>query len=86
VKTKEATVDVFRRIYDSYGDGCSLELRPWPDSPETALELHTHDEESKKYYGDLRLTMNLDFAEALANALLAAVAELRSAPMRNTAK
>lgn len=75
---KNATVDVIRRIYDSNANGEYLEIRPWPDSPADVLELHVPDADSKKSYGEFHVTMNLDFAEALGQALLAAAAELRS--------
>lgn len=73
---EKAEIDVIRRVYAPFADGQFIELRPWPDSPKDTLELIT-DGANAEYFGQIHLSMNLDFAEALGRALLASVKDLR---------
>lgn len=74
---EKAEIDVIRRVFAPHSDGNYLEVRPWPDSPKDTLELRV-TKECEEYFGPLSLSLNVEFAEALARALLASVTDLRN--------
>lgn len=63
---------MIRRVFDEYGDGACLEVGPWPDAPDTALEIRTVSDDSVKYYGKVNITISRKCAKALGEALIAA--------------
>ena len=70
-------IDVIRRVY-AKGEKAFLEVRPWPDAPDTAIELHSSGEVNEEYWGKFFLTLSKSDAQALGEALIAAANELRS--------
>lgn len=68
------STEVFRKIWDDE-DGCYLQVGPDGDSLDL-VELRTVDEESKKYYGDIRIAMWPDQARQVAAALIACADEM----------
>jgi hypothetical protein len=71
---KKVEVDVIRRIFVEHGDGAFLEVGPDEDIGPPCIEVRTTDQVSEDYFGKVKLSMDRELAEALGNALLAAVA------------
>ncbi len=71
------STEVNRRIYnDDYG--VFIEVGPDADGLGGLVEVRTIDAESKKHYGELRLTIDPEMAKQLAFALLKAADEVSS--------
>jgi hypothetical protein len=68
------STEVVRKIWDDE-DGVYYQVGPDGDSLDL-VELRTVDEESKKFYGDVRLTMHPLQARQVAAALLACADEM----------
>jgi hypothetical protein len=56
-------------LYVTNEDGAHLEIKPDPDAPTFGIILHTPDEKSKQWFGDIRLLLSHDEASALGKAL-----------------
>lgn len=82
--TKEETkmsnqweIESFQRLYDNLSDcAACFEFRVCPDFPEN-LMIHTPDEESKDYYGNIRISMPLEQAEKFHAALGKQIQEMK---------
>lgn len=68
--------DVIRRVWVENEDA-HLEIRPFPDAPDTALEITTASHAgSKSWFGDICITMSPEYAKELGKALIAAADEM----------
>jgi hypothetical protein len=68
------STEVVRKVYDDE-DGVYIQVGPDGDGLDL-VELRVSDEESKKYYGDVRITLYPAQARLLADALLACADEM----------
>lgn len=78
---KHTYTDTIRRVYPEDGDGASLEVKPYPDAPDTALVIDiSRDETSKEWFGsDIRnCSMSPGFARALGLCLIRAADEMEN--------
>ena len=58
------------RLYVPNENGACLEILPDPDTPDFGIMLHTPDEVSKKWFGDIRMTFMPEDAKELGKVLL----------------
>lgn len=65
------TLDVHRRVYDDK-EGTCIEVRPCPDNPTDFVEIHTPDDKSKEYYGEIRFSLPKGMTRVLGAALISA--------------
>jgi len=63
--------DVTRRVWVENESAC-LHIQPYPDAPDTALEIATLTNDSITYFGKVSIVMSKDYARALGEALIAA--------------
>ena len=68
-------VETTRRVWGK--DGGFVEIGPWPDAPDSFLELRTVEGESRDYFGPLSLSMSLDLARRIGMSLIAAADEMQ---------
>lgn len=64
------TTEILRRIWDDE-EGVCFEVRPDQDGL-GVIELHTTDDKSSEYYGQVRFTIDKDMARQIGAALIAA--------------
>jgi len=64
------TTEIIRRVWDDE-DGVYFEIRPDQDGL-GVIELHTPDEKSQKYYGNVRFSMDKETARQVGAALIEA--------------
>lgn len=57
--------------------GIALEIGDWPEAP-NIIELRPSDADSKEHYGDFSLTMDLELARAIREALSKKINDLES--------
>jgi hypothetical protein len=63
-------VEKSTQLYVEGGKGAHIEIHPYPDSPETGIELHTPDEKSKEWFGAFDLVLSPEQARQLGKALV----------------
>lgn len=52
------TLEMKFEIYDD-NEGCSIQIRQWPDAPDSLIEVHTtHNKPSQEYYGKQSLVLS----------------------------
>lgn len=74
---KNPTTDVIHRVWVE-NENAHLEIRPFPDAPDTALEVTTSSHDgSKHWFGDVSITMSPAYARELGKALIAAANEMQ---------
>lgn len=61
------TVEPAFKVYDD-SEGVCIEFRESPDFPGIIM-MHTPDKESKVFYGEINLTMSIEHAKAVKDAL-----------------
>lgn len=67
--------DTIRRVQNE--DGYTLDIRPWPDAPDTTVALmNSSSNTSKKYFGTIEVVMNTEFARQIGEALIQCADEL----------
>jgi hypothetical protein len=69
------SMDHIYRVYDE-NEGVCVEVRPYPDAPQSSLELCTVDGKSQEWYGKVSLVLFPTQAKLLAKALLKAAEAL----------
>lgn len=56
-------------VYDDH-NGVRMQVRSFPDAPDSAMELHTGGAESEQFYGKNSLVLDAPQARLLAQALI----------------
>lgn len=69
----EVITDTIRRTQNS--EGRTIDVRPWPDAP-NFVQLVTEGEDNIKYFGEIELPMEPEFARKIGEALIACANEI----------
>lgn len=67
-------VDKIRRIQDQSGH--TLDVRPWPDGP-NSVGLMNSSKESEEYFGGVEVVMDPEFARLIGQALIECADEVQ---------
>lgn len=68
-------LETFHRVYDN-SDGVCIEVGRHPDDIDNSwFRIHTPNAESKKFYGDIELSLTKEQMKLLAKAMLLVVGE-----------
>lgn len=67
--------DTIYQIYDEQGN--FIQVRPYPDSPDSPCLMTVPSPYSDGFYGKLNVTFTVDFAVELAQALLSCAKDIR---------
>ncbi len=67
-------VDVVRKVWVE-DEPSFLEIRPYPEAPDNALEIATTSDKSIEWFGKVSLPISKEYARALGEALIAASKE-----------
>lgn len=73
---KNPLVESVKRVWVE-GEKAFLEIRPYPEAPETALEIATTTEKSSEWFDKISIPMSPEYARALGEALIAAANEFK---------
>jgi hypothetical protein len=70
------STEIIHKIYDGYGEGAYIQVDEDGDGLD-CVRIQTPNKNSQDYFGKIYINLSPDMAEALANAILAKVKELR---------
>lgn len=74
MSTDKPEVDVIRRVWVA-GENAYLEVRPFADASQMAVEIVTETPENIQWFGEVHMVLDKEYARALGEALIAASKE-----------